>query len=98
MFEYTPEEKQEALVKYFNKDLELSLVILPKKQKQKYLCLLWIISLFENDKLYNEKEVNLILKNVYFDYVMIRRYLIDYRLLIRKDDGSVYWVNKEEEK
>jgi len=92
MFEYTEEEKRQVLEKYFINDESLQLVIFPKKQKQKYLCLLWIITLFDKDKNYNEKDVNSILEPVYPDYVMVRRYLVDYGLLNRTPDGSRYWV------
>lgn len=97
MFDFQPSEKQEVLEKYFNQENGLSLVLFPKKQKQKYLCLLWIKDLFALGKIYTEKEVNEILRKVYPDFVMIRRYLIDYRLLCRKTDGSSYWKNQEVE-
>jgi len=92
MFEYIATEKQEAYEKYFVKDDSMQLIIFPKKQKQKYLCLLWIITLFEKDKEYTEKDVNDILMNVYPDFVMVRRYLVDYNLLFRTDNGSKYWI------
>jgi hypothetical protein len=92
MFQFTPEEKQDAYEKYFNKDESMQLIIFPKKQKQKYLCLLWIVTLFEKNIDYSEKQVNEILKKVYPDYVMVRRYLVDYNLMFRTDNGSRYWV------
>jgi hypothetical protein len=97
MFDFQPSEKKEVLEKYFNQEDGLSLVLFPKKQKQKYLCLLWIKDLFSPGKIYTEREVNEILKKVYPDFVMIRRYLIDYHLLYRKADGSSYWKNLEVE-
>lgn len=92
MFQYSEEEKNEALIKYFNNENDLKLMIFPKKQKQKYLCFLWIISLFAKNINYTEKEVNEILKKVYPDYVMIRRYLVDYGLISRTENGSRYWI------
>ena len=92
MFEYTEEEKNLVLDKYFSDDESLQIVIFPKKQKQKYLCLLWIVTLFDKDTFYNEKDVNSILEPVYHDYVMVRRYLVDFGLLKRTPDGSRYWV------
>ncbi len=92
MFEYTEEEKNEVLKKYFYEKDSLSLIRFPKKQKQKYLCLLWIIQLFNKELIYSEKQVNEILKIVHEDFVMIRRYLVDYQLLNRKTDGSQYWI------
>ena len=95
MFEYTIEEKNAVIDKFFISRNNLKLLIFPKKQKHKYLCFLWIQSLFVKKRYYTEKEVNIILKDVYQDYVMIRRYLVDYGLLEREKDGSRYWKNKD---
>lgn len=92
MFEYTLLEKNEVLDKYFESKDPLVLRNFPKKQKQKYLCLLWIKTLFDKDKYYTEKEVNQILKNTHQDYAMVRRYLVDFGLINRKQDGSKYWM------
>lgn len=91
MFEYTQEEKQMALVKYFRNDEGLVLQNFPKKQKQKYLCLLWISELIQPRIEYSEKQINEIIKEVNPDYVTIRRYLVDFGLLNREADGSKYW-------
>ena len=87
MFEYTEEEKNLVLDKYFSDDESLQIVIFPKKQKQKYLCLLWIVTLFDKDTFYNEKDVNSILEPVYHDYVMVRRYLVEFGILKRNPYG-----------
>jgi hypothetical protein len=44
--------------------------------------------------MYAEKEINEILKAIYEDYVMLRRYLIEYGFIDRKSDGSEYWLKK----
>ena len=41
---------------------------------------------------YSEKEVNKILSRVYEDYVLLRRYLIEYGFLDRTRDGAVYFL------
>ncbi len=64
----------------------------PKKQKKKLVLLHRIAELFDPEKKYSENDVNMILMRVYEDYVMIRRYLIEYGFLNRKADGSAYWV------
>lgn len=92
MFEYTNEEKESMIDKFFISRDDLKFKSFPKKQKHKYLCLLWVKTLFEENTFYTEKEVNHILEDVYKDYVMIRRYLVDYQLLNREMDGSRYWV------
>lgn len=91
MFEYTLEELNKAKEKYFLNNDGFVLKKFPKKLKQKYLCLLWIKDVFEENRFYSEKEVNELLKSVYSDYVTIRRFLIDYGFLSRKNDGSSYW-------
>lgn len=95
MFVYTEEEKASMIDKFFQSKERLVLKDFPKKLKHRYLCLLWIQTLFEPKKMYTEKDINKILMNVYEDYVMIRRYLVDYQLLSRERDGSLYWVNLE---
>lgn len=91
MFEYTIEELNQAKEKFFLDSKSVVLEKFPKKLKQKYLCLLWIKDVFEEEVIYSEKEVNTLLEAVYPDYVMIRRFLIDYGFLNRKSDGSSYW-------
>lgn len=93
MFEYTKEEKEIVLSKFFLDSEDLKLKNFPKKQKQKFLCLLWIKDLFDFDKTYSEKEVNEILEKVYLDYVTLRRYMIDFFILKRTRDGKSYWLS-----
>jgi hypothetical protein len=93
MFEYIKEEKEIVLSKYFLDGEHLKLKNFPKKQKQKFLCLLWIKDLFVFDKTYSEKEVNEILEKVYLDYVTLRRYMIDFSILKRTRDGKSYWLS-----
>ena len=68
----------------------------PKKQKEKLVLLMKIAGLFSLGREYSEPEVNAILMPVYADHVTIRRYLIEYRFLDRKPDGSAYWKVEEE--
>ena len=46
---------------------------------------------FEEGIRYSEVQVNEILKDIYPDYVTLRRYLIEYGYLERTRDGSAYW-------
>lgn len=72
----------------------MHLNVLPKKQNKKIAVLNMIATLFDENKKYSEVEVNEILKPVYDDFVLLRRYLIDYKFLTREKDGSCYYVNK----
>jgi hypothetical protein len=64
----------------------------PAKEKRKYILLCMIIHFFKKDYFYTEKEINDILKPMTNDYVDLRRFLINYKFLDRKTDGSSYWV------
>lgn len=93
MFEYTQNELEDVISKYFISTDPLKLKDFPSKEKKKYLCLIAIICAFEKGKQYSEKEVNEILKSIYpYDYCTIRRYLVDYRFLTRQNNGRLYWV------
>ncbi|HJV45864.1 MAG TPA: DUF2087 domain-containing protein [Bacillota bacterium] len=93
-YNVTEEENEKILKKYLPEGTSGPLLKFPLKEKQKLVVLREIAKLFEGDHIYNEKEVNQILKAVYEDYVTIRRYLIEYGFMDRKSDGSQYWVKK----
>ncbi|MDX8046675.1 DUF2087 domain-containing protein [Gracilibacillus sp. S3-1-1] len=80
----------------FFKDNQLMKI--PKKEKDKRLLFDYLLTCFDEKKLYTEKQVNDILKKVYLDYAILRRYLVDYRYLSRADDGSSYRVIVAEKK
>ena len=65
----------------------------PKKEKEKLVLLRRITAEFDPGTRYTEQQVNAIIAPIFHDYVTIRRYLIEYRFLARKPDGSEYWVN-----
>lgn len=46
--------------------------------------------MFEEGVDYSENDVNQILKAVYDDHVLLRRYLLDFRFMIRSNDGKFY--------
>lgn len=76
----------------------LRIKVFPAKEKRKYILLCMICLLFEMDKEYTESEVNDILKQVYEDFVSVRRYLIEYKFLDRRINGSAYWVIADQTK
>lgn len=93
-YNVTNEEQQELIAKYFPNGINASISRFPKKEKHKIVILREIAKLLPEDKIYTEKELNTILKTYHEDYVLIRRYLIEYGFMDRKDDGSAYWVKK----
>ena len=70
---------------------------LPRKQTKFIFCLEYLATKFDPEKQYTEPEVNQILTNwhTFGDYFILRRSLIDEGYLLRKTDGSCYWVNPE---
>ncbi|MCG8572241.1 MAG: DUF2087 domain-containing protein [Spirochaetes bacterium] len=88
----TQSEQKKIIAKYFTPELN-QLLKFPKKEKEKLVVLRQICRFFEGEQKYTEKEVNEILKALYeYDYVTIRRYLIEYQFLARQEDCSEYWV------
>ncbi|MBS4535238.1 DUF2087 domain-containing protein [Clostridium sp. D2Q-14] len=71
----------------------------PAKRALKIEVLKYIAEKFEEDREYKEKEVNNIIDqwHTFGDYFMLRRGMIDYKFLLRKRDGSMYWREKESE-
>jgi len=93
-YNITEEEQEKTVRKYFEDQQEAKLKKFPLKEKQRLIILREIIKHIDNDKTYSEKALNDILKPIYEDYVLIRRLLIEYGFIDRKDDGSEYWVKK----
>jgi len=90
----TEQEQQEIIEKFLPEGINGRLLKFPPKEKQRLIILREITGLFEKDRIYPEKEINQILEAIYDDYVLIRRYLIEYGFLERKSDGSQYWLKK----
>jgi hypothetical protein len=88
----TKQENDEILSAYFNKGLDGPLSEFPKKQKRKIAILKHLSKRFKLNVKYTEKQVNESLKQVFDDYVTLRRYLIEYGFMDRKDDSSLYWL------
>ena len=69
------------------------LTALPKKQRKRRAALEYLAGKFEPGRSYTEKEVNEICRSwhTFNDHFLVRRSLVDARLLGREDDGSRYW-------
>jgi len=87
------EETDKVINTFFISFDPLQLKSFPTKQKNKLIILKVVASQFEPSKIYTEKQVNEIIKPIYFDIETIRRYLIEYGFMGRKPDGSEYWLN-----
>lgn len=70
---------------------ENRIINLPRRQNDKINIFCYITNLeFETGVEYTEKEVNHKLVNYYDDYALLRRYLVDFGLLERSKDCSIY--------
>jgi hypothetical protein len=88
------EQSLEQTVKRFL-DEEGKVKQLPSKRNMRGAVLLYMHAKFEEGKDYTEKEVNAIITewSTIGDYFLLRRELIDSRLLGRTANGSRYWKN-----
>jgi hypothetical protein len=91
-FNITEEESQKVINAYFKEGPDGPLSEFPTKEKKKIIVLNHLLSRFNSEKQYTEKEVNEILKPVFLDHMLLRRSLVDYGFMDRLRDGSLYWV------
>jgi len=95
MFEITNEDIQLVIEKHVLTQSPLSFKSIPVKEKRKFIMVSMIVHAFQPGQNYTEKEVNDILKPMVDDYVLIRRYLIDYKFMSRTNDGRSYWLSTD---
>ena len=93
-YDVTREEQAEIVKKFFTDDPEKRLRKFPPKEKQRLIVLREMTKRIDSEQIYSEKEFNQILQAICDDYVMIRRYLIEYGFVDRTPDGSAYWLKK----
>ncbi|WP_080844133.1 DUF2087 domain-containing protein [Cytobacillus gottheilii] len=93
-YNVTEEESIKILNKYFPQGVEGKLASFPPKEKQRLIILRAAAERISSEKKYDEKEMNTVLAGVFDDYVLLRRYLIEYGFLAREKDGSAYWLKK----
>ena len=91
-YNITDGEKVKTIKTYM--DANGALLSYPAKEKKKIIILTEIARNFKKGKSYSERELNGILKRIFEDYVTIRRALIEYGFIERKNDGSSYWVKE----
>ena len=94
-YNVTLEESAEIVKKFFPDGVNGHLETFAIKEKYKLVVISEIAKRFKQESVYNEKEVNEILKQVYEDFATIRRYLIEYGFLNRTPDGSCYRLKEK---
>lgn len=90
----TQAERDEVIQRYFDDNNNLIVKAFPAKEKKKIIILQHIMKEFVSTRSYKEAEVNEIIKKFYSDYVTVRRYLVQYGFLDRKNDGAEYWIKQ----
>ena len=86
---------EQVKIKYFKND---KLITIPKKEKNKILVLQIVLEMLKEKSLeFTEKELNEAIKEIYSDYSLIRRYLVDYKFLERDNYGRIYKIVGEKD-
>ena len=84
--------KQQIKIKqFFNSEGKVTQ--LPQKQSARIAVLEYLSQKFQLNYSYTERQVNAICEqwHTFGDYFLLRRELVDNKLLTRKRDGSSYW-------
>ena len=91
-YNITEEEKIKTIEAHFDESGKLR--NFPAKEKKKIITLQHILKNFTLGRRYTEKELNIILKRIFDDYVTLRRALIEYGFMDRNKDCSYYWIKE----
>ncbi|WP_055668987.1 DUF2087 domain-containing protein [Desnuesiella massiliensis] len=91
-YNITEEEKIKTIEAHFDDSGKLR--NFPAKEKKKIITLQHILKNFTLGRKYTEKELNIILKRIFDDYVTLRRALIEYGFMDRNKDCSYYWIKE----
>ena len=81
---------EEVKIKYFKNN---KLMTIPKKEKNKIPVLQIVLEMLKERSFeFTGKELNKAIKEIYPDYSLIRRYLVDYKFLERDNYGRIYKI------
>lgn len=88
----TEDQAAKTLQRYFDFSNDpIQLKRWPKKQKAVIVVLTRIVEEIPAHQQFTEPQINAYLRPIYFDYTMVRRFLIEYHFLQRTPDGTAYW-------
>ncbi len=87
----TEREREKILRAAFERFEPLKLKVFFAKEKKKLVILAKIAEQFQFGRRYSEREVNELLRMIYEDYALLRRYLVGYGFLERTRDCAEYW-------
>lgn len=86
---------EEVKIKYFKNN---KLMTIPKKEKNKIPVLQIVLEMLKERSFeFTEKELNEAIKEIYPDYSLIRRYLVDYKFLERDNYEKMYKIVGEKD-
>lgn len=85
----TEKERTAILHKYMP---DKRLLRFPRKEKEKLVILQKVAEGMLSGRDYSEKDVNRHIAGFFEDYVILRRYLVEYGFLGRTPDGTRYWL------
>lgn len=86
----TEKENQQIVKSAFTSLSPLKLKAFPSREKKKIVVLRIIAQQFEQGKTYTENEINELLRSIFDDHAVLRRYLVDYGFMYRTPDGKEY--------
>ncbi|WP_125580595.1 DUF2087 domain-containing protein [Levilactobacillus cerevisiae] len=92
-FAITTSEYHQLVAKYFTTTDPLRLARWPKHQKAILAILKRLTAEIPLGEHFTEVGLNQILKPIYPDFPLLRRYLVDYDFVQRTNDGTDYWRN-----
>jgi hypothetical protein len=87
------QEERKLIAGHLRRDGRLESI--PTQSKKTQVVCKAAITLFEQKRIYTEKEVNELLKQIHEDTATLRRNLVDGGLLYRERNGSTYWLPGE---
>jgi hypothetical protein len=88
----TVDARWKPIASYLNRDGTIRLVPSSRTQAARFRMMLdYLLTAFEADRIYTEREVNAIIRRYHVDASGLRRDLVEAGLLGRERDGSRYW-------
>jgi predicted transcriptional regulator len=78
-------------------DAEGKITAFPAQEKKFLVLLKYVVMAFESGLRYPEREVNEILSRYHEDTALLRRSLVDYRMMAREGGGGAYWRIEEKD-
>jgi len=90
LIEDVNDTQKEAIFKAYLNPERTCIKSWPSSHKKACVLMQWVGSFFSEEIIYSEKEVNMIMKSLFPDFVMLRRMSVDIGLLSRDLSGSSY--------